>query len=148
MCLTLLIVMQPLAYYFVVTIDTRAVSFTQAELWTNIHLGTAIICACLPTYRLLFKGMFVASSAIWSHLSSLFPSRRALKATAYERGSTYQMDAFQQNRNNYKQLDDPTGEHQFLSHAAAVTPTRSQVSDKDGNIEPNSIIIRNTVEVV
>ncbi|KAL8925694.1 MAG: hypothetical protein Q9208_003377 [Pyrenodesmia sp. 3 TL-2023] len=28
---------------------------TQGVIWLNVHLGTAIICACLPTYRPLFS---------------------------------------------------------------------------------------------
>lgn len=27
------------------------VDLTQGDIWLNVHLGTAIICACLPTYR-------------------------------------------------------------------------------------------------
>ncbi|KAL9587060.1 MAG: hypothetical protein Q9212_000512 [Teloschistes hypoglaucus] len=29
------------------------VDLTQGDIWLNVHLGTAIICACLPTYRSL-----------------------------------------------------------------------------------------------
>ncbi|KAI4196369.1 MAG: hypothetical protein LQ346_003228 [Caloplaca aetnensis] len=28
---------------------------TQGDIWLNVHLGTAIICACLPTYRPLIS---------------------------------------------------------------------------------------------
>lgn len=31
------------------------VDLTQGDIWLNVHLGTAIICACLPTYRPLFS---------------------------------------------------------------------------------------------
>ena len=31
------------------------VSFTNVVLWTHLHLATAIICACLPTYRPLIR---------------------------------------------------------------------------------------------
>ena len=31
------------------------VDLTQGDIWINAHLGTAIICACLPTYRPLFS---------------------------------------------------------------------------------------------
>ncbi|KAL8661111.1 MAG: hypothetical protein Q9202_005925 [Teloschistes flavicans] len=27
------------------------VDLTQGDIWLNVHLGTALICACLPTYR-------------------------------------------------------------------------------------------------
>jgi hypothetical protein len=39
------------------------VAFTGAELWASVHVGTGIICACLPTYRpLLAKTANTASS--------------------------------------------------------------------------------------
>lgn len=31
------------------------VDLTQGDIWLNVHLGTAIICACLPTYRPLIS---------------------------------------------------------------------------------------------
>ncbi|KAL8742730.1 MAG: hypothetical protein Q9184_008207 [Pyrenodesmia sp. 2 TL-2023] len=31
------------------------VDLTQGDIWLNVHLGTTIICACLPTYRPLFS---------------------------------------------------------------------------------------------
>ncbi|KAL8931693.1 MAG: hypothetical protein Q9216_007108 [Gyalolechia sp. 2 TL-2023] len=45
------------------------VDLTQGDIWLNVHLGTAIICACLPTYRPLL------SSNPW--FSKKFPSRRS-----------------------------------------------------------------------
>lgn len=34
---------------------TWAVDLSTDALWLNIHLGSAIICACLPTYRPIFR---------------------------------------------------------------------------------------------
>lgn len=128
------------------------ISFTGAELWTNIHLGVAIICACLPTYRLLFRSIFATSSAVWSRFSSLFTSHRTLKAAdESDHEGTYQMKPFQRDQRIYDQLSDPLGDtsNHYLTNAAAVYPsTPSQRSDREDLADPNSIVVRNVVSVV
>ena len=32
-------------------VKDEIVNFARGSIWTTIHLGMAIICACLPTYR-------------------------------------------------------------------------------------------------
>lgn len=148
MCLTQSTVTQFL-FHFAPLVNIKAVSFTQAELWTNIHLGIAIICACLPTYRLLFKGIFNAGSGIWSCLSYIFTSR-ALRATKKDHNNSFHMNSYQHDQNHYNHLDDPLGEHQYFNHVVAATASsiKSHESDQDRSRELNSIVVRNTVDVV
>lgn len=39
-------------------------NFANAEIWTNIHVCTSIVCACLPTLRPLLTAMGAGSKAI------------------------------------------------------------------------------------
>jgi hypothetical protein len=44
---------------------SQNVAFSKAELWSSIHVGIAIVCACLPTLRPLFIRSFTSASAPW-----------------------------------------------------------------------------------
>ena len=41
--------------YSTLELTNGIVIYPKAELWTNIHIGTAIMCCCLPLYRPLFS---------------------------------------------------------------------------------------------
>ena len=49
------------------------VHFTKTELWSTIHLGTAILCACLPTYRPMLSRLpkLKLAQKLVAHLDSL-----------------------------------------------------------------------------
>jgi hypothetical protein len=56
---------------------SQNVAFSKAELWSGVHVGIAIVCACLPTFRPLFIRTAASASSFWnrryfnsSHLSS------------------------------------------------------------------------------
>ena len=40
------------------------VNFANAETWTNIHVCTSIVCACLPTLRPLLAAMGTGSKTV------------------------------------------------------------------------------------
>ena len=42
----------------------RKVNFANAEIWTNIHVCTSIVCACLPTLRPLLITMGAGSKTV------------------------------------------------------------------------------------
>lgn len=46
------------------------ISFTKASLWTCIHLGVAILCACLPTYGPLWPSIMSMGNSIRSLVST------------------------------------------------------------------------------
>lgn len=39
-------------------------NFANAEIWTNIHVYTSIVCACLPTLRPLLTAMGTGSKTV------------------------------------------------------------------------------------
>ena len=45
---------------------TTAVNLSHDLLWGNIHMGTAIVCICLPTYRPLLRHISQVFSSVWS----------------------------------------------------------------------------------
>lgn len=59
------------------------------------------------------------------------------------------MKSFQADPRIYNQLRDPLGDNQYLTDASAINPgTASHGSDKDDTVDPDSIVVRNTIEVV
>ncbi|KUJ17243.1 uncharacterized protein LY89DRAFT_547040, partial [Mollisia scopiformis] len=43
---------------------SQNVAFARAELWSAVHTGTAIVCACLPTLRPLIKRASIIASSL------------------------------------------------------------------------------------
>lgn len=120
--------------------ECSIVSFTQAEVWTNIHLGTAIICACLPTYGLLFQHLKIRNSGTWSYMSSFFHSRRGLLRSKAEGTNKH--------RTTHQKLLESTEDAQHLGTNAAWAPNlEHHGSTKRDSIEMGSIVVRNTVKV-
>lgn len=48
---------------------SRVPSYSQAELWSSVHIGMAIVCACLPPLRPLFSRVWLSS--VKAHYNSL-----------------------------------------------------------------------------
>lgn len=44
---------------------SQNVAFSKAELWSGIHVGIAIVCACLPTLRPLLIRTSTSASSSW-----------------------------------------------------------------------------------
>ncbi|KAF7959763.1 hypothetical protein EAE96_001372 [Botrytis aclada] len=42
-------------------------SLAQVSLWSVINLGVAILCACLPTYKLLFGKFHTIGTSLWAN---------------------------------------------------------------------------------
>ncbi len=125
-------------------IDIVSVRFTQGELWTNIHLGTAIVCASLPTYRPLFTRLAVATASIRSRFTSIFNSRRPLQNSKPRGG--HEMDPYPSGHKRYNQLG-LVGEGTSLGEATATQgPRHGESSGKDGRWE-SQIKVKNIVDV-
>ncbi|KAI0532017.1 hypothetical protein GGR58DRAFT_201439 [Xylaria digitata] len=45
------IVTNILRIYYSYQPNTQFITFTNSEIWTNVHITTAILCACLPVYK-------------------------------------------------------------------------------------------------
>lgn len=55
--------------------SSRIPSYTGADLWSSIHIGMAIVCACLPTLRPLVTRTGVFASAYASVRQRYYSSR-------------------------------------------------------------------------
>ncbi|KAL8998426.1 MAG: hypothetical protein Q9188_006111, partial [Gyalolechia gomerana] len=55
---------------------SQYVSFTQCILWMQLHLATAIICACLPIYRPLVGAIVDSSKGLSKRYSRLLSRAR------------------------------------------------------------------------
>ena len=55
--------------------DSRVPSYTGADLWSSIHVGMAIVCACLPTLRPLVTRTGIFASAFASVRQRYYSSR-------------------------------------------------------------------------
>jgi len=61
------------------------VAFARAELWSAVHIGIAIVCACLPTLRPLLTRATATASSISRRLYGFSFSNRTDKTAG---GST------------------------------------------------------------
>lgn len=67
-------------------------SVPHATVWSTIELGTAILCACLPTYRKLLPSKFTIPQSIKSWYDSLLgtiSSERLKKSASSKEPSDY-----------------------------------------------------------
>jgi len=79
-------------------------------LWGNIHQGTGILCACLPTYTPLVVKMSQATKSLWSSLTS-----RGSKASRDGSHSLPKSEAIEERRRSYYQhLDENSDENHGL----------------------------------
>ena len=122
------------------------VSLTRGGLWSNIHLGTAILCACLPTYRPTLSRLVVLAKSFSTRVTSLFSGRGRLRGS--ESKDRYSMGAYSKRPSHYNPLRDPAADQDRLGQAHIAHTSRGEgfekVSDRDGN----HITVESTVEVV
>ena len=85
--------------------DMNLVSFTKVELWTNIHIGVAILCSCLPTYRPLVGKFSTFLRSLRQRYTARFSSRQRFKGS--EEGTQYPLANFMSgNSSHYKEFND------------------------------------------
>ncbi|KAL2065587.1 hypothetical protein VTL71DRAFT_3257 [Oculimacula yallundae] len=56
--------------------SSQNVAFARAELWSAVHIGTAIVCACLPILRPLIKRATATASSFKRKYGSSLSSRQ------------------------------------------------------------------------
>ena len=91
--------------------DTLVVSHTRGLIWTTIHLGVAIICTCLPTYRPLVSKWRLSSFKSYrkNHLKLSSGSSRkdaALDAWSLDRNSPISACESVYMGSRYSEMDD------------------------------------------
>lgn len=107
---------------------------TPGELWTNVHLGTAILSACLPTFPPLISRLRVLGSAIVSRMSSFFGTLRPSEK-----------ETDQCPLKNYDKLTGPALEAQSSKGAPAG---RSTSGHGEPEWEAYRITVEKTVHIV
>lgn len=88
----------------------RIVSFAKSELWCNIHLGTGIVCASLPTYRPLRAKISVLSASLRQRYATFFGS--------HERDPTseWELSVRMRSVGKYEQMEAPVDDCTHLTH--------------------------------
>ncbi|KAL8659758.1 MAG: hypothetical protein Q9226_000254 [Calogaya cf. arnoldii] len=104
------------------------------ELWTNVHLGTAVLCACLPTFPPLLSRFGVLSSTIVSKISSIFSTWRS---------SDKGLDG--RTLKHYDNLTGPTREGRLWRE---TTVERSTNGQREAEWEMSGIMVEKTVHIV
>ena len=118
-------------------------SYPRATLWSTIELGTAIICACLPTYRPLLAEGFVASNIIKSWYSSLLDATGSKSRGSSKVSSNHGKSAFV--RIDRHGLDSVDEDH--LTEAVRG-PEAGNEPHKSNSYPMNVISVQSRIEVV
>ena len=95
---------------------------TQGDIWFNVHLGTSIICVCLPTLRPI---MLRSSEALSSHRTStpIAPITRERSSSTKRTRPSYQLSA-------------PTGEKTIAGHLGFDYFAEARLSSSPRTAEP------------
>lgn len=115
------------------------VNWTRGELWTNIHLGTAVLCACLPTYAPLLRHLAAFGSKIASRFSSFLTT---LRGSSADPSKSSKID---DSNRQYDQLNDPIVDGRPSRKAMAQ---RSHSGHDENRWEMGEINVKNTIHVV
>lgn len=122
---------------YILSTDYPLVDFIRDIIWLNVHLGCAIICACLPTYR----PIFVMSSKAFSNSFQKYYSSGSGKDSGSGSGRTTsnsrtgkldkeQSSLFSPRLRNDENYTQSGGEHMNLVEINAG-PTRGMDSSGD-----------------
>ncbi len=116
------------------------VSFAQSKTWPNIHLGTAILCSCLPTYRPLFPRISALARTLRDRYNSILrPSRHTEENNLSDEESLTP-------RARYAKI---TGGHDHRKIRTGLAASVGQVDHFEERGYPlNSIEVSHTVDVV
>lgn len=126
------------------------VAFTGAELWASCHIGTGIICACLPTYRPLLAKIATTAASLRQRYS--YKSWR-FRSTGSDHSATVVAFDGGNNEQHYKMFSDNAihgGDdkmHLTICHGSA---SQDSVRDEytSRSIHLDRITVKSTVEVV
>ncbi|KAL8728556.1 MAG: hypothetical protein Q9166_005289 [cf. Caloplaca sp. 2 TL-2023] len=124
------------------------VDLTQGDIWLNVHLGTAIICACLPTYRPL------VSRTPWLSFDSLRGHRKPAGSDDTHQLPTMPKSVHHSDSHDLMeaiytgQQQDLQGNFVDARRSGSTNATRSEWQD-EGPVRTGAAIgVKHTVEVV
>lgn len=126
------------------SLSFEVVSFTKASLWSSIHLGTAVICACVPTYRPLLDRIVSMTSPVRRMYTSLLDTRASSKT---DPRSISTDTTLRNGRSSYKCIERY---HSDEIHLVNVSIAAGSADFNRGNdfISDKGITVRHDVEVV
>ena len=122
----------------------KIVSFTKASLWSSIHLGTAVSCACLPTYKPLLDRIISIASPVRRMYASLLGTRASSKT---DPKSTSTDTTLRNGHSSYKHMERSRSDE---IHLVDVSIAAGSEDFSKGNdfISDKGITVRHDVEVV
>lgn len=124
--------------------NLQTVNIVKGILWSNIHLGTAITCACLPTYQPIFSKCADGLASIQLRYKSWFSSEQERNSS---RPSPYMIDG----RESQTPRSDLVSSNQHdQEHILGVVTGISHGggSAGGGDYPYNHIIVESTISVV
>ena len=128
---------------------------TQGDIWLNVHIGTVIISACLPTYRPLVSR---ASQILHGTLSTVSSPGGTYKNNTYSTEDTYTLRNTDRENMRRGGGEDVDMERYLGQSSGTFTDARRSESHESGGREwegeegavraGEAIGVRKTVEVV
>lgn len=117
---------------------TLVPSISLCIMWSTIELGTAIICACVPTYRPLLHGSWFGD---W--LASARHSARGTSSTTVVQNSSH--NGYGDVRSGYNRFTDDTNSDKiFLNEVTGGT----RIENNEAHFFPlNAISVERRIEV-
>ena len=114
-------------------------SISLCIMWSTIELGTAIICACVPTYRPLLHGSWFGD---W--LSAARHSARGASSTTVVQNSSH--NGYNDVRSGYNRFTDDNGSDKvFLNEV--IGGTRVESTPETHFFPMNAITVERRIEV-
>lgn len=124
------------------------VDLTQGQIWLNVHLGTAILCACLPTYRPL------VSRTQWPSFGTFGSHRKPDDSDSTHQLPTVSKDVHRSDSDDVVdviyigQRQDAHGNFADAQRSESTIATRAEWRN-DGPVRNGAAIeVKHTVEVV
>lgn len=125
-------------------LSVEIVSFTKASLWSSIHLGTAVICACLPTYRPLLDRILSIASPIRQIYANLLGMR---SSSTTDPKTTPTDSTLHNSRSSYKRMERSHSDEINLVDVSIAAGSQD-FSHGNDLISDKGITVRHDVEVV
>ncbi|KAL9049433.1 MAG: hypothetical protein Q9162_007219 [Coniocarpon cinnabarinum] len=99
------------------------INFSQGQLWSNIHLGSGIVCACMPLYRPLVLESAGIFSKTYQKLSDALSSR----------GKDYSSSDYTNDSEQYRKMNgSSSARNRSQEQQSAWIPLEKNAEQKDG----------------
>lgn len=132
--------------------NLQTVNFVRGILWSNIHLGTAIICACLPTYRPVFSKCADGLANIQQQYKSWLSSKQERNSS---RLSPYMIDGRESQKPRSDLVSSSPDDQEYnlgvvkgINYEGEGEGERERDFARGDDYPPNHIIVESTTSVV